>query len=285
MLTCISAFKLTTAMSFTEDKLSEPMSQTPTFYECWKRLMRQILREHDLTKFTLFPDLPSELRIKIWALAQPGPRIIKVMKNELMYGGVSSATSPPVLLHVCRESRYETLKVFSLLLEGSTTFALHPVEDDVPQSIYVNPKIDTVFISDDYVARCDRVFLGPMIDKFNIDVMIKLKNLAAGYDMLMDNCYSEDAEGFVPLLQLRNLELLTVVARGKQCGRREIIFGDVYGIGSQPSPPLSVHRYSPLLGIVGRIFAGVTAVETDINSMMYCHSTLAIIDSPFSRMY
>jgi len=70
--------------------------------------------------FTLFPQLPLELRLKIWQTMLPGPRTVNIryqMKYDSFNGKTISSftgwTSPdpvPVGLHVCQESREESLK-------------------------------------------------------------------------------------------------------------------------------------------------------------------------------
>ncbi|CZR51040.1 uncharacterized protein PAC_00915 [Phialocephala subalpina] len=75
-----------------------------------------------LESFTLFPELPSELRLKIWKLANPGPRILGVghrMQYREGYGRIIPTTMDwrtsdpvPTLLHVCHDSRTEALKVY-----------------------------------------------------------------------------------------------------------------------------------------------------------------------------
>jgi hypothetical protein len=72
--------------------------------------------------FTLFPELPSELRLKILHYAMPGPRILGVghrIKYTTHYGrtlpeSMEWITSDPVpaLLHVSHESRFESLKIY-----------------------------------------------------------------------------------------------------------------------------------------------------------------------------
>jgi hypothetical protein len=66
-----------------------------------------------LKMFARFPYLPIELRLMIWDLAKPGPRRIDV---HLCWGSYRDAVifraETPVLLHVCRESRYEMLKTY-----------------------------------------------------------------------------------------------------------------------------------------------------------------------------
>ncbi len=60
--------------------------------------------------FTLFPKLPTELQIKIWTCALPGPRIIQC---HHLNGSVSfKGARPPAALHACRTSREVAQSVF-----------------------------------------------------------------------------------------------------------------------------------------------------------------------------
>jgi len=75
-----------------------------------------------LRSFAHFPELPSELRIKIWEYALPGPRILGVgheIRYRIGYGRVIPTivewrTSDPIpgILHACHESREEALKFY-----------------------------------------------------------------------------------------------------------------------------------------------------------------------------
>jgi hypothetical protein len=72
------------------------------------------------TGFTLFPQLPLELRLKIWQTMLPGPRTVNIQykmkydefdgKKVSSFTGWTSPDPVPVALHVCRESREESLK-------------------------------------------------------------------------------------------------------------------------------------------------------------------------------
>jgi hypothetical protein len=86
----------------------------------------------DLTSaddFTLFPELPVEIRLKIWKLSLLGPRFIMIQRDgeephtpemkdpteELVWYAKASSPSP-VLLLACRESRAETLTTYKPLV-------------------------------------------------------------------------------------------------------------------------------------------------------------------------
>ena len=72
--------------------------------------------------FTLFPRLPTELRLKIWHLAMPGPRTITLqykfrrrarLESALPYtASWTSKDLNPAALQVCHESRYEALEIY-----------------------------------------------------------------------------------------------------------------------------------------------------------------------------
>jgi hypothetical protein len=60
--------------------------------------------------FTPFPNLPTELQIKIWRCALPSPRIIQLY---YLHGAFSfHGARPPPVLHTCRTSREVALTVF-----------------------------------------------------------------------------------------------------------------------------------------------------------------------------
>jgi hypothetical protein len=87
--------------------------------------------------FHLFPHLPSELRLKVWAYAQPS-RIVSIRYNPDTKQCTSS-TPLPVLLYVNRETRYETQRSHPLLFATATAASRIPF----------SPAIDTL-----YFPRC-----------------------------------------------------------------------------------------------------------------------------------
>lgn len=86
----------------------------------------------ELQSFTLFPYLPLELRLKVWAYMIP-PRIVTLhsqggkdkprlrKNNKAMYCSKAMRwTSPnpvPTILHICHESREEALKSYQRLFK------------------------------------------------------------------------------------------------------------------------------------------------------------------------
>ncbi|OTA61880.1 hypothetical protein K449DRAFT_434204 [Hypoxylon sp. EC38] len=95
--------------------------------------------------FDRFPQLPIELRLKIWANNLPGPRIVEIKCNPRSTPRVEqsnnkrircTSTSPiPVNLHVCRESRLEASRRYQLLFGDSTA----------PGGIFLDPLRDTLY--------------------------------------------------------------------------------------------------------------------------------------------
>lgn len=78
-------------------------------------------------KFTLFPQLPPELRCKIWKFAIPAPKRVEIRfitrseGNKTYYWKVLckyGSTDAPVGLSICREARVETLKVYREIQPG-----------------------------------------------------------------------------------------------------------------------------------------------------------------------
>jgi hypothetical protein len=100
--------------------------------------------------FHCFPNLPSELRLKIWALAIPDPRSIEIScERDVIPPGTrryaksfKSNIGPPALLHACRESRFE----------GLLTYKPHFTTAFSTNCIYVDFDRDTIHLSDGIVA-------------------------------------------------------------------------------------------------------------------------------------
>ncbi|KAE8451999.1 hypothetical protein EG329_002164 [Mollisiaceae sp. DMI_Dod_QoI] len=77
-------------------------------------------------KFTLFPQLPPELRLRIWFFALPRQRLVELKEDttqpsyfpiaisERFIESVYSPTPVPSILHACKESRAEGLRHYKL---------------------------------------------------------------------------------------------------------------------------------------------------------------------------
>ncbi|KAG6082192.1 hypothetical protein E4U16_006458 [Claviceps sp. LM84 group G4] len=109
--------------------------------------------------FPLFSQLPPELRLKIWKLNLPTTRVVPMScsvaspslrdaplctTNHQFFAGCTSDASVPVNLHVCAESRADTLKHF----QPAFGFARWPGH------IYFNPASDILYFGpqDGYMA-------------------------------------------------------------------------------------------------------------------------------------
>jgi hypothetical protein len=94
-------------------------------------------------RFTFFPELPTELKLKIWEFALLVPRVIPVKDNCIgqphMLRAMGRQSS---ITHVNREAREVALKFYTVL----TDRLLHP--------IYFNPDYDIFcFIAEDEVDK------------------------------------------------------------------------------------------------------------------------------------
>jgi 2EXR family protein len=80
-------------------------------------------------EFQFFQALPSELRLRVWSFALSTPRDVTVIGDGgIIRPGPSraaksfrSTTRPPAMLHVCRESRFEGLKVYKPAFQSDTS--------------------------------------------------------------------------------------------------------------------------------------------------------------------
>ncbi|KAH8770675.1 hypothetical protein F5882DRAFT_441943 [Hyaloscypha sp. PMI_1271] len=97
------------------------------------------LSESNEPRFSLFPKFPAELRLKIWKLALPGPRIVEVYYDRAKHPWDESFirfnTPPPSVLHANWESRRVALEKYWLRI-GSEGFKgcfaqIDPTEDTV----------------------------------------------------------------------------------------------------------------------------------------------------------
>ncbi|KAI0525437.1 hypothetical protein F5B22DRAFT_341316 [Xylaria bambusicola] len=114
-----------------------------------------IIRPYEMDTFAQFPDLPAELRIKIWQFAIPETRAVVIKSpysrrtsptslDKVLPQGLDasetwySTTTVPALLHVNAEARHEALKHYSLSLG---------VGKAEPR-VYVDFNRDTLFFGD-----------------------------------------------------------------------------------------------------------------------------------------
>jgi len=113
------------------------------------------------SEFHLFPELAPELRLNIWNLAAHIPRLIEIehapnherkplrpavlqSHNSELVRVAPRCRRSPVVLRVCRESREEGLKVYTL-----TNFDCQ-WRPNLEREIFYNPQADIVFFNDNF---------------------------------------------------------------------------------------------------------------------------------------
>lgn len=102
---------------------------------------------------TSFMELPFELRMLIWESAIPDQRVLRICEvpntrdddHEPGEPGLTFFCSarPPVLFHICRESRKVALAHFKPFFEKKTS------QDEIARPIYFRPKVDILYIDAD----------------------------------------------------------------------------------------------------------------------------------------
>jgi hypothetical protein len=156
-------------------------------------------------EFTLFPNLPKELRLKIFRTAQieveNNVRIVEITYERSIQQLVSLSFAPP-LLSVSIEAREEALKVTNTL----------NTPPEAPK-IYINVEHDYLFIredSDGFLSNHNtllRTILGDRSDsKAPMSNLSSVKNLAIDF-WVSSNAY----RNLRPLQSIRYLENLVVV--------------------------------------------------------------------------
>jgi hypothetical protein len=141
-----------------------------------------------LTSFTVFPDLPIELRRKIWDHAAEGhaPRVVEIViiSNNCE---ATSRTSSPAVLSTCIESREAALKAFDEVYYGGLfTGAMINWERDI---LYFNTDIEcgkkllTHAKHPDWFCKCRRLalhrvtFYGACLAGHQSEMFKELKNI------------------------------------------------------------------------------------------------------------
>jgi hypothetical protein len=168
--------------------------------------------------FTLFPNLPPELRIKIWHFSLPGPRIIEV--KPLADGPFSerafhfNGAHPPPVLGACRESRGIALSVYKPLFETDIlrNRTLGNKLKELPL-VYIDPAHDTIYVSTpDYPFRSTadpRTLIYP-------EFALKYPDIARVQSVAVDFGNSEDISHDISTI-------LTAVIRWSSKSLKEIV--------------------------------------------------------------
>ncbi|QSS66997.1 hypothetical protein I7I51_03209 [Histoplasma capsulatum] len=110
--------------------------------------LRKVEAENQQLRYqqgTCFPlmELPPEIRILVWKNALPNRRVLRI--SELPASGYEPrekmfcSARPPVLLHICRESREVALAHFR-------PFFSEKCGSEMPRPIYFRPKLDILYI-------------------------------------------------------------------------------------------------------------------------------------------
>jgi len=125
-----------------------------------------------LIEFTCFPDLPSELRCKIWKFAAFVPRDVSVWSSNfgenigiplrageddethLMIWKLKSPTPPPTILSVSVESRTEALRYYKL--DFGTTHTFRDFSFSTNPCIYINFDVDRVCFLESFMYETSR---------------------------------------------------------------------------------------------------------------------------------
>ncbi|GAP90720.2 hypothetical protein SAMD00023353_5200510 [Rosellinia necatrix] len=152
--------------------------------------------------FHLFPSLPTELRLRIWALAAEDPRILHVraegrlvwtseteLENITVY---SSLTPPPAVLHACRESRQNAPYEKSFLTSS-------PGVAEV-RYIWANFQQDMIYLPDAEIHRLEPY--GAVIQRLRFTVLPADPALSGGTDELWSHYSDEILEPFTALREL-----------------------------------------------------------------------------------
>jgi hypothetical protein len=107
--------------------------------------------------FMLFPKLPTELRLKIWKHALPGPRIVEIEWNPdttQWFSPFESQSERSSLSHTNRESReifhqiyLPLVKVFRVVIQSIVSDATDPFHETSQHTTsYFDPTIDILYI-------------------------------------------------------------------------------------------------------------------------------------------
>ncbi|KAI1120042.1 hypothetical protein F5Y10DRAFT_273458 [Nemania abortiva] len=154
-----------------------------------------------ISTFHPFPNLPTELRLRVWVLAAEGPRILHVRiedrpvwtsETELEHDTVySSPTPPPAVLHACRESRQTAPYERSFLTSPGISEARY---------IWVNFRQDMICLADADIHRLEPY--GAVIQRLRFTVLPSDPALSGGTYEYWYHYSGEILEPFTALSEL-----------------------------------------------------------------------------------
>ena len=154
--------------------------------------------------FILFPMLPVELRLRIWRMALPAPRIVEVYLGYVPAADMGPSTNllrantpPPTLMSVNFESRSVALEKYWLRFGKENAAGINP---------RIDPAEDTIFVSwllSDFGSRVQDLANGKV---WSEEAKESIRYLA------IDERTWRDLEGSDGFVYFENLERFTVVA-------------------------------------------------------------------------
>ncbi|KUJ23803.1 uncharacterized protein LY89DRAFT_776044 [Mollisia scopiformis] len=207
-LTAAMPEALHTGETYSQTSLSSALKSVQSAVPAVNAILRQSHKYCQFDRFTLFPKLPPELRLKIWKEAMPDSRVVPLWpKNdlrtdlsELAKGGESQVPKmlvhcpPPVILQVCRESRIEALKTFSWRPDTTSFISYHRAD----------PAKDILY----FVVAPDFREFGDFVHLFTPGALGKIKHLAFDSHFGLKHKLPEVVIKFFP-----NLETITIVMK------------------------------------------------------------------------
>jgi hypothetical protein len=101
--------------------------------------------------FAPFQLLPTELRLRVWNLARPEPRIVRLLKSKY-YPAVYSKTPIPGMLHACRESHDVALQWYKLM------FSRELDDDEIINQRFLYPRTYFDLENDVLYAGCEACY-------------------------------------------------------------------------------------------------------------------------------
>ncbi|KAH8682807.1 hypothetical protein BGZ60DRAFT_398766 [Tricladium varicosporioides] len=181
----------------------------------------QFSSKDESESFQLFPNLPGEIRAKIWEAAII-PRIVRCKRVNDQNVFTSPSKSLP-LLGTCQESR-----------ESAFLYGEYILISKLPTFVYFSPKIDYLWFDAGWTSLIQqppppiddpRQVKPKLIESLPPD-LLTLRNI-----MVHPNWTDERMKPAVPLTRLRHLERVLVAADEKSIGfNSKFLLGTVYDI-------------------------------------------------------
>lgn len=110
-------------------------------------LNKELVPPKSINRFTLFPHLPPELRIKIWQTIASTRKYVElgcIATLEKPSGSWFSHSPPPILLSICQESR-----AFALFYYSTLNFSKIQIGIPCPTQIYINFDSEALWLCGD----------------------------------------------------------------------------------------------------------------------------------------